>query len=1338
MPLHLNQSDLIARITTLENEINSASIDDNAPFKERLLVTYQKTILPTLKSALEEDDAPTLVKILQVNWEAIKHTLLSYTAQPQLPLTLLLCDIAKMLSDVTEKPAITLLMPGIYTDSIAEYAPDLTDSENVPLDVIVKTHIVSENGTYLVPVRALCELTLPEDPTQKWFNPYFDYKDESGNIEISENDRLALIAHSKDTETLQTLKEEYSRLINKDSLLDQLNTLMKSLQFNSKVGAGSETHAGEGVYAAILCFGDFYNLLSEEQKNQIPTGVKSEIGLLLDLSSDPTKNINATLNIDTCIFNRRQALKAQIDLHQEALNAIGIEEEKCTQLLTEIKVRHDEQRNMLKEMLRERRYNDGSDKKGVTNALLASFGVNITISSFSDLNDFIRCTPEEIHQLLLNDALQNQIIAQFSSAEDFSLFLLDIHPTKLKILLSHIGSQLGNKLIRDYWDIIACITFVQGESLRDVCLAITNSVNKTVKSIQELMPILASCNPEQQKVLMNIYESKILNVTSHFYEFGQVYEVLSPDCRTILFNMNLRRLPKLILDSHAFNSMYEYLDIEHRALLFNVVGTKIPEIIITIDDFMGTHNILSDEHRPLFIQTILEKLPHLVKDLYDVANCIRLLSGESLQFFCNKIKEKVQLMTKPELVNTSVFSEHTTEQFQTLINILDTKVSGIVTTYEKFNRVYRFLPPIQKTIFFNAIATYFSKIIQSSYHFNEMYYYLNDEHKLLLVEEMKERLLGIITTSKDFIEIYKNLKGNHRSVFVKSALAILPEIIKSTSDLRVVVDQYGFTPEEDNPYSLICAEISAKFHELIENSYDFFRVMRHISLEDHISFYSKIEPRLIQMINDCRSFGEVFSLLTPAEHELLYPEIEERLPDLIESSTNFREVFMNLTPIEHTSLYARIKSRIPNLIKTATDLDSIFECLTPDERSSLYPDIKSKLPSLINHKYDLCVFKYLTTEQSSSLYKNIKSKLLEWINQPHGLIYIFSCLPNKKKKSFYTKIAPQLPEMINTASDFNCIFSYLSAEVHSSIYAKIASRLPKMIKTSSDLNYVFKHLAPEEHASLYTEIESKLPELIYNATSFDVLFRHLTPEEHASLYTEVESRLPEMIETAEDLFHIFKHLTPEEHESLYPKIAPRLLDLINNVNNFKHIYSCLTSDEKISLLTQIEPMLPSIIKNHNDLGQMLDLLPFEFLERLCKRFASFLVIPVNALAVLAKIKGENNSFVDEWIRVEHQHSVFSSCSLPDPSSDSTFSGPSSLFFSNTQNASGDEARKRDRITTTAESSSKRQCDRNSKVNQPIAMRTRSKAIGDNEKRQRNVSSNSDDSQSITKRTCSKR
>lgn len=207
---------------------------------------------------------------LNEHWQNIKGTPLSYTSLHSHPVTMLLIEVAEKLAELEGEPAISYLMPDIYTKSQQEDYVENLDSQS--LVDILKTHILDESGRYLIPVKLLLEITKPPHEKQsslmkddKVRNPYFDASLDPNNEHefLTSTDIEQLYRHSADTQALKNSQDRFFTTCHDSStLLGQLKSLLTAVRVSDEdEGTGSEYDAGDDIYTAAPNFMRYYRRL---------------------------------------------------------------------------------------------------------------------------------------------------------------------------------------------------------------------------------------------------------------------------------------------------------------------------------------------------------------------------------------------------------------------------------------------------------------------------------------------------------------------------------------------------------------------------------------------------------------------------------------------------------------------------------------------------------------------------------------------------------------------------------------------------------------------------------------------------------------------------------------------------------------------------------------------------------------------------------------------------------------------------------------------------------------------------------------------------------------------
>ncbi|MDF1684195.1 MAG: hypothetical protein P1U36_06015 [Legionellaceae bacterium] len=211
-----------------------------------------------------------LIAYLAQHWQVIKATPLSYTGLSEHPVTQLLVGIAEKLEAFDGEPAISYLMPDVYIQS--QWEAHIPSLDKQSLSNVLRTHILDENGYYLLPVHLLLDKTavLHEQSSaliseHGFRNPFFDMNTDQDRAHqyVSLKDFERLFQHSGETQALRNSYQRFDLAAHDDvTLLGQLNYLVSVLKTNdADEGIGYETDVGDAVYTVAPNFMVYYRRL---------------------------------------------------------------------------------------------------------------------------------------------------------------------------------------------------------------------------------------------------------------------------------------------------------------------------------------------------------------------------------------------------------------------------------------------------------------------------------------------------------------------------------------------------------------------------------------------------------------------------------------------------------------------------------------------------------------------------------------------------------------------------------------------------------------------------------------------------------------------------------------------------------------------------------------------------------------------------------------------------------------------------------------------------------------------------------------------------------------------
>lgn len=309
---------------------------------------------------------------------------------------------------------------------------------------LLKTHILSDDAKSLIPISVL---------TEEQFNGINPYSEDYQQLSPSEMDRIH--EHSDLTRELFFAVQHLNDLTQQttNNLYSQLTKLCLVLRINDAHGGrGVQEKAGEGAFVALVEFQQYYQLLSNQQKSQIPVDVKVAIDKLLEVSSPQNSEkpwVDMHDRIETCAGSRREQIENAMRGQVQALMQISISHDKSQQELLRAKNNLDSLKEQLKKHLDDGTYQKGRDELGFKKTLLDDIGLQYHVETLDDLNDLKKLANENLRELLKdNPQLHQEILSHILDMDRLVSFTSGISYENLKVVFEYLGENLKTVLIK--------------------------------------------------------------------------------------------------------------------------------------------------------------------------------------------------------------------------------------------------------------------------------------------------------------------------------------------------------------------------------------------------------------------------------------------------------------------------------------------------------------------------------------------------------------------------------------------------------------------------------------------------------------------------------------------------------------------------------------------------------------------------------------------------------------------------------------------------------------------------------------------------------------------------
>ncbi len=410
----------------------------------QITYNYRHKLIAQLNEIFSKlDEAAILAELselLSQNWGVVKGTILCYTALPKNTLTIFLCDaaayIAEHYGDKTKK-AISYLMPDVVTESLSDDYPDL---EDLPLQHIILTHIVSSDKSYLIPIRLICKHPVGET---FYHNFYYNFKKHpEEKVWLDQEEVTRLYQHSLQAQELAELKKNAVELRKKDqSLFSYIERLITALHSNdSHGGNGQNERAGETAYSAITSFFCYYDSIQGDKNSAISLKIREEIELLRSVGGEKS-NIG---NIKSCIGTRQEQLKGLLNKHGSKLKEIRITENGSEKLLAETEKDYAQAQESLDKQLNQNTY-IGEDILPITFNILNYLGIALSFENFDNALLLLDMSPASLNSILSQEPIKKSLVCCIAELNQLVLFIQELRDQQLEIIFKKAKNEFVQK-----------------------------------------------------------------------------------------------------------------------------------------------------------------------------------------------------------------------------------------------------------------------------------------------------------------------------------------------------------------------------------------------------------------------------------------------------------------------------------------------------------------------------------------------------------------------------------------------------------------------------------------------------------------------------------------------------------------------------------------------------------------------------------------------------------------------------------------------------------------------------------------------------------------------------
>lgn len=904
--------------------INLADIPD---ITNKAVVAYSKQTLTRLNTLLtsdmpEQELISALTDFLKTNWDFVKFNALSYTALPEHPLTLLLCDVANVIVEtnkseraaadaVADHPLgiIQILMPTVHTESIHNEYPSLhpeqdevtQEWQDVDIKKILKSHIISQDGLSLLPLKLLAQLDI-DVSNQMINNPYYDYKKPEMLFHLNAEEQKRLFEYSVMSKNIYDAKKLYETYLSDQSnILGHLRQLCANLAFNSAYdGIGTHAQAGQGAYTAIIAFNSYYQAIAKE-KDKLPPELRVEIEKLLALTSDAKENSQAVSNVETCIAHRRQQLMSAMTGHERELSEIALIGESKKEQLQQAKAEFDSSKQALDACLASGQSGSGVDKLPLQSMLLQALGIPFTLSTPQDVACLQRLSLEELENFFFSiPNLIEQFLQQVATFDNFLQFMLETSQNRLRAILSVAPDKIMHKFIPQIHLVTTLLFALDPERCEIIGTTITGL------SPQAFAPSLAVLNQEQFNVVSRIMIDKIATMENFEHVLNglksEIYPIVyqqtqrifakiitsTHDVARLIRNCPIEQLPAVIVQLMPWVKsgadgvvLFKWLQREKQQVFLNLIKDNMIPFLYSAGDIVEINATLTPELRIILFDIIVLNARQLILSSKELSLILSILNPKQCLVLMDVIKEiwPGLMMTVQDWI--PIVKAVNSEQLKAFLSVSEDYLLQCIHSKHDLLEILRALP----LLYYRDVklAPLFSKAVPALGGFSELVMDLTPSQCDTICITTPKYLLKLITQWKDIQYLLSYLPEEHCKSIVSAIEDKLPDYISTINELQSILPLFDFKR---------AVQLYKKFPPLTPPQFEFLAQLEPHALSE--LFNQPNVPKLfIYHLGTLENLIIFISQMSIEQLRMILPLSLQELLNLIDRD-NFTDLLRNL------------------------------------------------------------------------------------------------------------------------------------------------------------------------------------------------------------------------------------------------------------------------------------------------------------------------------------------------------------------------------------------------------------------------------------------------------------
>lgn len=353
--------------------------------------------------------------------------------------------------------------------------------------------------------------------------------------------------------------------------------------------------------------------------SRIPKPLRDEIQLLWQLCHNPSKNIDATTNMATCIGTRGEVIRHLSKQYESELLKISLSSEHQGQIIEEARIKQQSCLQELKTSLERQTYEGHDQHLSLNFDILVHLQKSINIQSLFDVYSLSTFSPQDLKVLLeSNPELLTSLKRQLNHKEHFVIYLSDTPANILEVILPHIG-KLFNACVKQFPAFLSMLS----PSKLDI---IIQKSHHLILYYSTFINIYQCLSPDMQDQFFASFQERWKPMIKNGIEFNFVYTKLAPAHQNHFFNTLCGHEKGLIAYLFDFKLIYKTVRPHHQEQLFNILYGNVRGLIQYLFDFEPIYKTVNPDHKKKLFHIFKEHWQDFIQDGYDFGSVYAVLS----------------------------------------------------------------------------------------------------------------------------------------------------------------------------------------------------------------------------------------------------------------------------------------------------------------------------------------------------------------------------------------------------------------------------------------------------------------------------------------------------------------------------------------------------------------------------------------------------------------------------------------------------------------------------------------------------------------------------------------